>query len=66
MLPPSILPFRPCANSGLAGGKNLERKLLGLEALQPLEIPQIRERIVWKSLERMFPLFGEHGPGVTG
>src|SRR5271163_3269868 len=52
MLPPSLLPFRSCGNSGLAGGKNLEPKLLGLEALQPLEIPQNRQRIVWKSLER--------------
>src|SRR5271168_1126797 len=52
MLPPSLLPFRPCGKSGLAGAKNLEPELLGLEALQPLEIPQNRQRIVWKSLER--------------
>jgi hypothetical protein len=37
---------------GLGGGKNLEPQTVGLEALQPFEIPQNRQRIVWKSLER--------------
>ena len=31
--------------------KNLEAGLLSLEALQLIEIPQNRQRIVWKSLE---------------
>src|ERR1700722_14781513 len=36
-----------------AGGvpiKNLEKGLLGLEALQPIEIPQNRQRNLWKGL----------------
>ncbi len=37
---------------GLGGGKNLEPQTVGLEVLQPFEIPQNRQRIVWKSLER--------------
>src|SRR5271163_4032253 len=69
MLPPSLLPFRQCGNSGLAGGKNLEPKLLDLEALQPLEIPQNRQRIVWKSLERNssdLEMFGKKAWGLHG
>jgi hypothetical protein len=31
--------------------KNLEMDTLGLEPLQPLEIPQNRQRNVWKSLD---------------
>ena len=32
--------------------KNLEKDLLGLEALQPIEIPQNRQRNLWKGLEQ--------------
>jgi hypothetical protein len=32
--------------------KNLEKELLGLEALQPIEIPQNRQRNLWKGLEQ--------------
>jgi hypothetical protein len=32
--------------------KNLERSLLDLEALQPIEIPQNRQSFLWKALEK--------------
>jgi hypothetical protein len=32
--------------------KNLEKNLLDLEALQPIEIPQNRQSFLWKGLEK--------------
>jgi hypothetical protein len=40
------------ASGAASAAKNLEKDLLGLEALQPIEIPQNRQRNLWKGLEQ--------------
>jgi hypothetical protein len=44
---------QPLSRGGTAFSvQNLVKDLLGLEALQPIEIPQNRQRNLWKGLEQ--------------
>jgi hypothetical protein len=49
--------------------KNLERGFFGFYLSQPFEIPQNRQRNLWKSLEktaRNLEMFGKKGPVQSG
>jgi hypothetical protein len=47
-----VLRQQRSASEAASAIKNLVKDLLALEALQPIEIPQNRQRNLWKGLEQ--------------